>query len=87
MNSTILETVLEEQKKNRASEGQPFDTFLQAAKQSDSFEVLVLSTLLTMEAFPNGQRDALRVCLAYALYSGAAYAKAEREVRELEELT
>ena len=87
MNPTILETVLAEQTKDRISEGQPFDDFFQAAKQSDCFEVLVLSTLMTMEAFPHGQRDALRVCLAYALYSGAAYAKAEREVRELEEIT
>ncbi len=87
MNPTILETVLEEQTKNKVSEGQPFNAFLQAVKQSDSFEVLVLSTLRTMAAFPLGQRGALRVCLAYALYSGAAYAKAEHEVQQLEELT
>lgn len=87
MNKTILDQVLSEQADNKAAEGQEMSDCLTTAKQCEHFEQMVLSSLLTLEEYPNNTVTAMRVLLAYALHIGIAYAAAEREVQQLEELT
>jgi hypothetical protein len=87
MNKTILETVLREQARSSACESKPFVEFFKELKKSEQFENLVLAAITSIVQFPLSPETVMRVCLGYALYSGAAYAKAEREVRELEEIT
>jgi hypothetical protein len=87
MNKTILDQVLSEQVDSRACEDKPFVDFFEEVKECPLFEQLVRASLSSISEFPLSPYTVVRVCLAYALYSGAAYAKAEREVRELEEIT
>jgi hypothetical protein len=87
MNQTILEQVLSEQVDGRACEGKPFVEFFEELKKSEQFQKIVLASIASIVQFPLNSETVMRACLAYALFSGAAYAKAEREVQQLEEST
>ncbi len=87
MNKIILEQVLSEQVDQHACENKPFADFFEEVKNCPLFEQMVIASVNTIDKFPLGLHTAIRVCLGYALYSGVAYAKAEREVKQLEELT
>ncbi len=87
MNQVILDQVLKEQVDNHACAGQPFVEFFEGIKECPLFEQMVRASMTSLNEFPLSPYTVIKVYLGYALYSGAAYAKAEREVQQLEELT
>ncbi|KKL22644.1 hypothetical protein LCGC14_2433420 [marine sediment metagenome] len=86
LNLPILEQIIREQVNADVTTDRDEATMAMAQqlKKSEPFTHMALASLAAMRTHPENPEAAMMSVITYAIYIGMAYAKAEREVAELE---
>lgn len=87
MNITILTQVLKDQTENPDAVDKEVIALADKLKGTLALQGMTKGSITALMEHPDNPTVAIMAILTYALHVGMAYAKAEREVAELEEIT